>query len=67
LAGRAAAVIDMDIATIGGATDKAIRVTDTLDWLLAVGKLVLSRPERTKADPRNPLFWRTVAYVVLWC
>src|SRR5262249_3527898 len=31
-----AAVIDADIATLTGATDKAIRVTGPPDWLLAV-------------------------------
>jgi hypothetical protein len=31
-----ATVIDADFATISGATDKAIRVTDAPDWLLAV-------------------------------
>jgi hypothetical protein len=31
-----ATLIDADIATISGATDKAIRVTGTPDWLLAV-------------------------------
>jgi hypothetical protein len=31
------AIIDADIATIAGATDKVIRVTGPPDWLLAVG------------------------------
>jgi hypothetical protein len=31
-----AALIDADIATISGAADKAIRVTGSPDWLLAV-------------------------------
>jgi hypothetical protein len=32
----AAALIDADIGTISGATDKAIRVSSTPDWLLAI-------------------------------
>lgn len=32
----AAALIDADIGTISGAADKAIRVSGTLDWLLAI-------------------------------